>query len=400
MRRRSGAGNVHRMAASADQRVSDLVLCAAVTGLAVADALGFKVPDHYVTPTGPFDVALALTASLPIAVRHRFPVAVLAIVEAATALRIVLDGGLLGIGALGLLVAVFTVATQLDRTHSLRLTGRVVVTNVLAFVAVLFIGHTDAVRNGIFFATSVAGSWALGDNLGTRRAYLAALVERARHLEGEQEARAQRAVLGERTRIARELHDVIAHHVSAIAVQAGAAEEIAERNPRRAQAALRSIQGASRQALAEMRAIVGILRDSEDRECLAPQPTMAQVRRLAKQIGGAGLEVEVRVEGVIRPLPELVELSAYRIVQEALTNTLRHTSATRATVTILYGATVLDVVVCNDGVVPSGALSAPGRGLVGMRERVALFHGRLEVGPSPEGGFRVHAHLPLEEVGQ
>jgi signal transduction histidine kinase len=148
-----------------------------------------------------------------------------------------------------------------------------------------------------------------------------------------------------------------------------------------------------------MRAIVGILRESEASEALAPQPTLAQVQRLAEQTRAAGLPVELRYRGEPRQLPEAVDLSAYRIVQEALTNTLKHARATRATVAIEYGPAALDIIVSNDGAAPL-TRTRSGRGLVGMRERVGLFHGTLEVGPSPEGEFRVHAHLPLDGDGQ
>jgi signal transduction histidine kinase len=387
------------------QLLLDGAIAAGVALISVFDALGLATPRHQVPSTGLLGVAAALASSLPLVARRRFPVAVLVVVEAATVLRIALSGmpghlQLIGDGTLGLLVAVFTVATQLDRRRSLPLTGGVVVINALAIAAVLLVGPPGgSVFPGLLSAVAVAGAWALGDNLETRRAYLAALVERAAHLERDQEERARLAVVDERTRIARELHDVVAHHVSAIAVQAGAAEEIAERDPARARRALSAIQATSRQALAEMRAIVGILRESEDSEALAPQPTLAQVQRLAEQTRSAGLPVEVRYRGEPRPLPEAIDLSAYRIVQEALTNTLKHARATRATVAIEYGPTALDVVVSNDGAAPANGTRS-GRGLVGMRERVGLFHGTLEVGPSPEGEFRVHAHLPLHGTGR
>jgi signal transduction histidine kinase len=387
------------------QLLLDGAIAAAVAVVSVLDALGLATPRHEVPSTGLLGVVAALASSLPLVVRRRFPVAVLVVVEAATVLRIALNGTpghiqLIGDGTLGLLVAVFTVATQLDRRRSLPLTGAVVLVNALAIGAVLVIGPPGgSVFPGLLSAVAVAGAWALGDNLETRRAYLAALVERTAHLERDQEERARLAVVDERTRIARELHDVVAHHVSAIAVQAGAAEEIAERDPARARRALSAIQATSRQALAEMRAIVGILRESEASEALAPQPTLAQVQRLAEQTRAAGLPVELRYRGEPRQLPEAVDLSAYRIVQEALTNTLQHARATRATVAIEYGPAALDIVVSNDGAAPLDATRS-GRGLVGMRERVGLFHGTLEVGPSPEGEFRVHAHLPLDGNGR
>ncbi|MBO0690347.1 MAG: sensor histidine kinase, partial [Candidatus Dormibacteraeota bacterium] len=332
-----------------------------------------------------------------------------AVVEAATLLHIVLVSpqarhGLLGAGTLGVLVAVYTVAVVLDRRRSLMLTAAVVVLNATAFALVNVVvagGAQDSLYGLVVSAVAVAGAWALGDNLETRRAYLAALEERAAHLEREQEERARGAVLDERSRIARELHDVVAHHVSAIAVQAGAAAEVAERDPPRTRRALGAIQETARVALAEMRAIVGVLRESEDGEGapIAPQPTLGALERLVDQTRAAGLDVDLVCRGTPRQLPEAVDLSAYRIVQEALTNTLKHARATRVTVTIGYQAAAVDILVTNDGVAPNARPVADGRGLVGMRERVALFHGQLEAGPSG-GGFRVHARLPVGGDGR
>jgi signal transduction histidine kinase len=387
------------------QLLADLAVSASVALFSAIGALGLATPRHPSPSSGLVGVALALATSLPLIARRRFPVAVLLVVEAATVLRIAFNGalvreGLFGDGILGLLVAVFTVATLLDRRRSLALAVGVAGINLTAFAAVLVVGPPGAnAYSGLLSAVAIIGAWALGDNLETRRAYLAALVERAAHLERDQEERARLAVVDERTRLARELHDVVAHHVSAIAVQAGAAEEIAERDPARARRALAAIQATSRQALAEMRAIVGVLRESGDPQSLAPQPTLAQVQRLAEQTRAAGLPVDVRYLGDERPLPEAVDLSAYRIVQEALTNTLKHARATRATVAIEYLPGALDILVSDDGAGPAKGTRA-GRGLVGMRERVALFHGSLEVGRSREGEFRVHAHLPLDGNGR
>ncbi|HKA11803.1 MAG TPA: sensor histidine kinase [Candidatus Dormibacteraeota bacterium] len=379
----------------------DPTVSAAVGSLAVVQALGLLAPGHTIASVDPVLAGLAVAGSLPIAARRRFPVFVLLVIGTAVALWIIrvypsLQVGGFVVGILGLLIAVYTVAVQQGRPRSLYLTGAVLVVNDLIYLALLLIGRTDAIHNATLLTIAVAGSWALGDNVGTRRAYLSALEERARHLEREQEQRAQRAALDERARIARELHDVVAHHVSAIAVQASAAEEIAEGDPRRARLALSAIQAASRQALAEMRAIVGILREPNDDDDLLPQPSLAQVDRLAAQSRAAGLEVEVVLEGTPRRVPEPIGLSAYRIVQEALTNTLKHARATRATVTIRYEPAVLDIDVVDDGIGVDSPRRSSGRGLVGMRERVALFRGTLDLGTASEGGFRVHGRLPLD----
>jgi signal transduction histidine kinase len=274
------------------------------------------------------------------------------------------------------------------------------VVNALALLIGVPFGRTNVA--GDLFGTTVltVASWSLGENIRTRRAYLAQLEERARRLEAEREENALRAVRDERTRIARELHDVVAHHVSAIAVQAGAAAEIVERNPQRAREALNFIQETSRQALTEMRAMLNVLRSTEEvAAAREPQPSLAQIDRLVGQSRAAGLPVTLRVEGTARPLPEALDLSAYRIVQEALTNSLKHAGPAHASVLVHYADDTLELDISDDGQGPNGQPSemGGGRGLIGMRERVALFGGELVTGAVPGHGFRVHARLPLRQ---
>jgi signal transduction histidine kinase len=384
----------------------DAAVTTVVTFAAFGSAVGAGADERHfglpraITATYVLGIALALVGSLPVAVRRRWPLAVLAIVETTVAVHLAVIDPNLRAGTLGLVVAVYTVAAMLPRPVSLRAAVAVAALNTVILLVVLATGNLTALPNLFMLTVLVAGSWALGDNIGTRRAYLASLEERASRLEREQQERAALAVLDERSRIARELHDVVAHHVSAIAVQAGAAEEIAESDPRRARQVLRTIQSTSRQALAEMRALVGVLRDDGDDVRLAPQPGLAQLDRLVAQTRAAGLDVAVHVEGQRRPLPEALDLSAFRVVQEALTNTLKHAQAAHAEVVVRYGDADLELVVTDDGTRGNGSASmpGPGRGLVGMRERVALFHGQLDVGRAPGGGFRVHARLPIDGV--
>jgi signal transduction histidine kinase len=377
------------------ERLLDAGLTALVTLASVGWAVGFKGDEHAVHGSA-LGAVLALWASLPLLLRRRWPLAVLAVIEAAVLVGLVQATPDLRVGGPGLVVAMFTVATRCPRPRALAAALAVAVGNGLVLLAATIIGHSGALHDVVADTILVLGAWAIGDNIGTRRAYLAALEERAERLEREQTVVSQRATLAERARIARELHDVVAHHVSAIAVQAGAAEELAERDPRRARAVLATIQASSREALAEMRAVVGVLHQEEDGVTLAPQPGLAQLAQLAAQSRAAGLDVRVRVEGRPAPLPDALELSAYRIIQEALTNTLKHAGATRAEVTVRYAEDGVELTVTDDGAgeaAPS-ALPGAGRGLVGMRERVALFHGRLDAGRLPGGGFRVVAHLP------
>ena len=230
----------------------------------------------------------------------------------------------------------------------------------------------------------------VGILFGARTRSLHEAEARAFRLEFER----REAIAQERSRIARELHDVIAHSVSVMTVQAGAAEEMLKVDPTRAVEPVRAVQETGRQALVEMKRLVGMLREHDDEIGLAPQPGVADLERLVVQMGDAGMRVELRVEGVPRPVPIGVDLSAYRVVQEALTNALKHAGAASALVTLRYGERDLTVEVTDEG---SGRGVKPGgHGLIGMRERVGIFGGTFEAGPRESGGFAVRALLPFE----
>jgi signal transduction histidine kinase len=230
----------------------------------------------------------------------------------------------------------------------------------------------------------------LGMLFGARTRSLRAAEARAVRLELEQ----REAVAAERSRIARELHDVIAHSVAVMTVQAGAAEEMLKQDPARALEPVRAVQETGRQALAEMKRLVGILREGDHELGLEPQPGVADLERLVAHVREAGLAVDLRVEGKPRPLPIGVDLSAYRVVQEALTNALKHAQASSAVVVLRYRDDDLSIEITDDGVGASSAGS--GHGLAGMRERIAVFGGRFDAGPGERGGFAVRALLPLQ----
>jgi signal transduction histidine kinase len=230
----------------------------------------------------------------------------------------------------------------------------------------------------------------LGIAFGARTRSLRAAETRTRELELER----REVVAAERARIARELHDVIAHSVSVMTVQAGAAEEMLRVDPGRAVDPVRAVQETGRQALVEMKRLVGVLRQGDEEMGLAPQPGLADVERLVDEMRQAGLRVELRVDGDRRPLPVGVDLSAYRVVQEALTNALKHAGGAPATVHLRYGPSTLEIEVVDRG--RASAAKEGGHGLVGMRERVGIFGGSLDAGPRAEGGFAVRALLPLE----
>ena len=247
-----------------------------------------------------------------------------------------------------------------------------------------------------FIAVLLLAPWLVGKAMRGRVAHIDVLALRAEKAEREREQRAREAAREERARIARELHDVIAHSVSVMVVQAGAAEEVLRETPERALEPIRAVQETGRQALAEMARLLGILRRDGEELGLAPQPGLDDLESLIEQTRLAGLPVELRVEGTRRPVPLGADLSAYRIAQEALTNARKHAGEAHATVTVRYGAEALELEITDDGS-GSGKGDGGGHGLVGMHERVALFGGELHAGPRPGGGFRVHARLPLNE---
>jgi signal transduction histidine kinase len=223
------------------------------------------------------------------------------------------------------------------------------------------------------------------------------LAARATELQREREEKARRAVFEERVRIARELHDVVAHHVSVMGIQAGAARRVLDRHPEKATGVLSSIEASSRQAVAELHRLLGFLRRSGEADQLGPQPGLAQLQDLVAQVARGELTVDLSVEGDPRPLPPMLDVSAYRIIQEALTNSLKHSGGAAAAVRVRYLPASLELEVLDDGRAGSRrhADGVGGQGLIGMRERASLHGGRLSVGPRPGGGFTVRASFPL-----
>ena len=278
----------------------------------------------------------------------------------------------------------------------------------VGIVAVAFAFSEPVVGDFIFPAGFAAAAWGAGRAIQHRGRLTAELHEAAVQAEEDREAQAARAVADERRRIAREMHDVVAHSVSVMVVQAGGARRILERDPDRAAEAARLIERTGRGALLEMRRLLGVFGTADEPAAMAPQPTLDELGGLVARARDAGLPVTFTVEGERRPLPAGAEAAIFRVVQEALTNTLKHAASAPTDVLLRWDDEALEVVVADRGAstpapslpsgghAPSPPLPSGGHGIVGMRERVKVYGGSLTARPDPEGGFVVRARLPLD----
>ncbi|MEW2462826.1 sensor histidine kinase [Streptomyces massasporeus] len=292
------------------------------------------------------------------------------------------------------LVALYTLATRSSRRTAWT-AGLIASALITAVYAVADSEPPLAGTSLLRFDLAIAAT-ALGDAVRTRRRHLAEVEARAERAERTREEEARRRVTEERVRIARELHDVVAHHITLVNAQAGVAHHLMRNDPDRAYEALAHIKDNSRAALDELRATVGLLRQPDDGpDSRAPIPGLADLDALVGGVRAGGLSVQVVRAGTPRPVAPTTELTAYRIVQEALTNTHKHASATRAEVVLDYGPNRLRITVTDDG--RPGASPGPGsgHGLIGMHERATAIGGTVTAGPLPEGGFQVVAELPL-----
>ena len=354
-----------------------------------------------------------LGMAVPVVFRRAYPVAAFAVVIAIGALQVLLLRRPAG-ADLAVLVMLYTLAASRPRRVSLR--GLAV---CLAGAAAAIVRWHPA-RGGLdlytigteaaLFAAPVLLAWLLGDSARWRRGYYQALEERAARLERERDAQAQVAAAAERARIAREIHDVVAHNVSVMVVQADGAAFALDGSPQRAREALAAISATGRRALAEMRSLLGVLREPADGDgvpggagpALAPQPGVEDLADLLEQARTAGLPVSLRVSGDPRPVPAGEALAVYRVVQESLTNVRKHAGpGATAVVSLDYGEDGLLIRVTDDG---AGASAVPGlghpaagsgHGLAGMRERIELYGGTARSGPRPGGGYEVVARLPV-----
>jgi signal transduction histidine kinase len=345
--------------------VYDVLLAAAIALVAVGNAFHRGGPSWWTVPVSGAGALLLLA-------RRRYPLPIL-VAETAFAGALALSGRDWLLPAV--LAMVWTVASRLERQRSLPSAVAAAATVGLAHLAH---GQSGPWERVLAPAAFFAAVWLGGD------------ARRAADLEREE--RTRRAAADERARIARELHDVVTHNVSVMVVQAAAGNDVFDLHPDRAREALQAVEDTGRRALGELRRLLDV---TDDGDGVLPQPGLARVNELIANVRRAGLAVDLSVEGTPRELPEALDLSAYRIVQEALTNTLKHAHASRAAITVRYGEGNLEVEIADDGVGSNG-FSSDGRGLIGMRERVGLFGGDLETGSGVSGGFAVRARMPVE----
>jgi signal transduction histidine kinase len=336
---------------------------------------------------------LVAAAFLPLAFRRRYPLTVLAIVTVVAAGNDLLPGppSLLFLAPL---IALYTVGTLKSR-RTLVMSAAITMAVQLAVTFPSY-GTTTFWADALRIVSMVAVAAALGDATRNRRAYVAEVEQRAAEAERTREEEARRRVDEERLRIARELHDITAHSLSIIAVQSGAAAHVIDTNPAEARRSLDAIRRTSKGALEELRAMLGVLRSAEESDApLAPSPGLGGLHDLAEPLAETGVDVTLRVADDLGDVPAVVEASAYRIVQEALTNVVRHAGVCAATVTVSRSDDSLVLEIVDNGRGLAETCPATGHGLTGMRERAVALGGTFSAGPAAGGGFRVAATLPL-----
>ena len=327
-------------------------------------------------------IALGVVETLALLWRRRHPVAVVVAVSAAAVAIAAVGAWLLPFQAA---VALFTLAAAGGpRARAIGLAS------VAAIAATLWSAEHSPFGEATARVVFLVAAWLLGESVGSRRAYVREIEEKAERLEREHETEARRAAAEEQARIARELHDVVAHALSVIVVQAGAAGEVLDSDPGRVREPIRAIDAAARSALADLRRVLGMVHGDAEYE---PQPGLGRLDSLIEQVRATGLEVSLEIEGAPRPLPAAVDLSAYRIVQEALTNTLRHSGAARAHVRVRFGDEIR-LEIRDDGRGDANGTTHAG-GLIGMRERVALLGGSVDAGSGRGGVYVVTARIPV-----
>jgi signal transduction histidine kinase len=372
----------------------DVILCVVVFLTAMASTSGTHSNNVVYESRDAFAYTLIALSSLPFMLRSRYPIGVL--VLTCTSL-VALSATDYNVGALPawLLIAAATVGNR----HEMR---KVVASAAYVFVLLVVLLALQYDRDFSFWTFLVqlalfTTAFTVGTSIRSRRLRLEALEERTQALEATRAEEAKRAVSDERLHIAQELHDVLAHTLSVIAVQAGTGAHVIDQNPAEAKRALDNIAEASRSSLAELRQLLGVLREDGATKAYVPAPRLADLDRLVGEVTAAGVPVQMTVDGEPGELTAGVELTAYRIVQEALTNVMKHAGPASAQVRLSFTPGVLEIDVTDDGRGLAARNGHHGHGLIGMQERVAMYGGTLHAAGAPGGGFRVTATLPCCE---
>ncbi len=375
--------------------VIDCVVAALAAGILWVNVgrHGFR---YHAPPPGP--AVFAMLATVPVAVRRIWPVPVFAVVLVASSV-VIAFGRATAVMDVTLCMAVYMVTVRSRRPAALTI---LVLTGVSLGAGLLVYRAADLILVDRVHSLVAAGAiWFVADSVREKRKYLAGLAEQAAQRQQAEAERNRQAVREERVRIARELHDVVAHSLGVVTVQAGVGRRIGAAAPAEALAALRAVEVTGRSALEELRRILGLLRDDETQPSLAPAPGIGDLGELAEVVRAAGTPVSLDVTGDVAALPPAAALTVYRIIQEALTNVVKHAGGAAARVRVAAGPDGVRVAVSNEGrpgaagaVAPDAAVAGQ-HGIVGMRERAAVFGGTLDATPVPGGGFRVTAFLPV-----
>jgi signal transduction histidine kinase len=373
-----------------------LVVIAALEGALEVALRKYSVREPGTAPW--FAVPAMTLVVLPLLARRRFPFAAPLVVWLLATTISLVDGRL--VTSIGSSTAAGMAAAILLgnlRDASRRLLGLAAV--VAGAVIVIYNGPNHAAGDFIFTPLFFAIGWISGFALRQRSSQVEAAEERATHAEWEREAVARIVVAEERSRIARELHDIVAHAVSVMVLQVGAVRHKLPQTLHDEHAALKSVEHAGRTALTEMRRLLGAMRDDDEELALTPQPGLGGLDSLLDEVGRAGLPVRLKVDGEPFPLPAAIDLAAYRIIQEGLTNTLKHAHASHADLLVRYGTDELAIEVHDDGNGKS-ASDGMGHGLIGVRERVNIHGGTMKAGTATDGGFLLATSLPLKGYGR
>ena len=344
-------------------------------------------------------IFLAMLQVLPVIFFRRAPMAALAVIHFGFIAHALTDSALLWVVQFTTLGGMFVVTSSTDDRQS-------IAAGLLSAATIIFVFGviTESIDNTVALLLLFSAVWIAGNIIRARKNRLEAAELTVVELEEDQERTARQAVADERARIARELHDVLGHTLNLVVIQAGAAQRVYNSSPEKALEAVKSIESTSRQALSDVDRMLGILRDPDEAASHAPsleaRPSLSRIDSLVSELSTTGQSIELSITGNVTNLAPSTDLTAFRVVQEALTNVMTHASGSEVQVEISYGDTELEVTVTNDG---SGTdtlvgRKSGGRGIVGMRERTAMFGGKFEAGKSGEGGWRVNATFPINRV--